>query len=99
MEGSGGLLGAFGVLLGTFWAPVCSPLDAPGHRGDISWASWVHLGPSGVDFGLHLEGFGEGLGRIWEGFGSIWAPFGVFLGPIWAALGSFVGNCFCFDVF
>ena len=69
-------MGAFGTLLGASWALFGRLLDALGCLLGISWGSWVHFGPSGLDWGSILEGFE----RIWEGLGvpvgSIWAPFG-----------------------
>ena len=75
MEGSGGLLGAFGTLLGASWALLGRLLDALGRLLGTSWASWVHLRPSGLDLGSIWEGFGDGLGRIWEGLGRILVNF------------------------
>ena len=76
MEGSGGVLGAFGTFLGVSWALFGRLMDALGRLLGISWGSWVHLEPSRLDLGSILEG----LGRVWGGFGRV-------LGGFWPIFG------------
>ena len=63
LEGSGELLVASWALFGRI-------LDALGRLLGASWASFVHLGPSRLDMGSILEGFGQDLGGSWEDFGQ-----------------------------
>ena len=80
MEGSGGVLGAFGTHLGTSWALFGRLMDALGCLFGTSWASWVHLGPSGADLRSILEGVGRGLRGSWAPLGRSWPLLGRFGG-------------------